>query len=352
MLSSISKLFVISVCLENSVSFTQHATLNRRQSGTTSSLFTHSSESAEDDCDAGMQQRRDFLSNAAKATALFPFTFVNLASADDEVASSPLGPICIIGANGKTGSECVGACISRGIDVVATSRGGEYTGAYQSKGPKNAVCDVTVPSTVEAAVKGSRAVIFAASASKAGGTPAAVDNVGLVNVAKACIDYKIPQLVIVSSGSVTKPDSPVYKFLNIFGKIMDEKIKGEDAVRDLYKGISASTSTYTVIRPGGLTEETAKGVGALELNQGDTKSGRIARADVANLCIESTLFPKLTAAKTFECYEAETGKPLQSVGISNILKQTNKSSEKVFVSGKERRGATFEEIFNGLEADA
>ena len=53
-----------------------------------------------------------------------------------------------------------------------------------------------------------------------------VDNDGLVNVAKACLEYKVPSLVIVSSGGVSKPDSPVYKFLNIFGKIMEEKIKG------------------------------------------------------------------------------------------------------------------------------
>ena len=261
------------------------------------------------------------------------------------------GPICVIGANGKTGSECIGACISRGIGVVATSRGGTYTGAYASKKVAEAVCDVTIPETITSAVKGSRAVIFAASASKAGGTPAVVDNEGLVNVARACIESKIPSLVIVSSGGVSKPDSPVYKFLNIFGNIMEEKIKGEDAVRGLYKGVDNSASTYTIIRPGGLTEEEARGVGALELNQGDTKSGRIARADVAALCVEATLFPKQAGGTTFECYDADTAKPLQTVGLSNIMKQKNKAGDGIFVSGKERRGSTFAAIFTGLEKD-
>jgi len=268
-------------------------------------------------------------------------------------ADGKQGPITVIGANGKTGSECVGACLSRGIDVVATSRGGVYTGSYAaSQSVRSSVCDVTMPDTVASAVRGSRAVIFAASASKAGGTPAMVDNVGLVNVAKACIEYKVPSLVIVSSGGVSRPDSPVYKFLNVFGKIMEEKIKGEDEVRGLYgaAGIDASTCTYTVIRPGGLTEEKARGVEYLELNQGDTKSGRIARADVAALCVQATMFPNLTGGTTFECYDADTAKPLQTVGLSNILKQTNKADDgDVFVSGKERRGKTFEEIFTGLE---
>jgi Nucleoside-diphosphate-sugar epimerases len=281
-------------------------------------------------------------------------------------------PICIIGANGKTGSECVGACLARGIPVVATTRGGVYTGNYANTSSElligNAICDVTLPNTITDAIKGSRAVIFAASASKAGGTPAAVDNLGLVNVAKACIDQKIPHLVIVSSGAVTKPESPVYKFLNLFGNIMEEKIKGEDRVRNMYqKELSQGTSTtgigtttYTILRPGGLTEESVRGVQALELNQGDTKSGRISRADVAALCVEVTKYPAITGGTTFECYDADTGKPLQTVGISNLFKQKNNmnpgqkgasSNVDVYMSGYEQRGSTWEELFTGLSKD-
>lgn len=89
----------------------------------------------------------------------------------------------------------------------------------------------------------------------------------------------------------------------------------------------------------------------MELNQGDSKSGRIARADVASLCIEASIFPQLAGRTTFECYDADTGKPLATVGISNIMKAKNKGSDDVFVSGKERRGDTWERIFTGLERD-
>lgn len=209
---------------------------------------------------------------------------------------------------------------------------------------------MTDPTTITSAIEGSRAVIFAASASKQGGTPSAVDNAGLVSVAKACIAAgQVSHLVIVSSGSVTKPDSPVYKFLNLFGNIMEEKIKGEDAVRALYKG--DDKNFFTVVRPGGLTDEPGRGVVALELNQGDTKSGRISRADVAALCVESTFHLKYTGDSTFECYDTDTGKPLQSVGFSNILKAKTDES-KVFVTGRECRGDSWENIFSGLEKDA
>jgi hypothetical protein len=65
--------------------------------------------------------------------------------------------------------------------------------------------------------------------------------------------------------------------------------------------------------------------------------------------VESTFFPELTGGTTFECYDADTGKPLESVGISNILKKKNDPAE--FVTGKERRGQIYQDLFRGLEKD-
>jgi hypothetical protein len=180
----------------------------------------------------------------------------------------------------------------------------------------------------------------------------------LKNVALACIANKIPHLVIVSSGGVSKPDSPVYKFLNIFGGIMEEKIKGEDTIREMYANLnndkddnSKSSLTYTIIRPGGLTEDPIRGVSEIELNQGDMKSGRISRYDVAKLCVEVSFYPELTGSTTFECYDGDTRKGLGSVGMSNILKRnSDPSSEQV--TGKERVGNSYKALFSGLEKDA
>ena len=70
---------------------------------------------------------------------------------------------------------------------------------------------------------------------------------------------------------------------------------------------------------------------------------------MAELCIESISYPELTGGTTFECYDADTGAPLATVGLSNIAKK--KTDGEVFVSGKERRGATYKELFTGLEKD-
>jgi hypothetical protein len=266
------------------------------------------------------------------------------------------GPVAVvIGANGRTGHECVKALRARGISCRACTRQGEYRDGSDLEGIESCKCDVTDVSAIEKAVNGASSVIFAASASKGGGTPAVVDNEGLVAVAKACISANVGQLVIVSSGAVTKPSSPVYLFLNAFGSIMSEKIHGEDAVRALYAdGTPAHERglSYTVVRPGGLTEEPSlDSVEGLELNQGDTKSGRISRADVANICVEALAYPELTGGTTLECYNADTGAPLGSVGMSNIFKQKTDSKDGGFVSGRECRGGTWKELFGGLEKD-
>lgn len=292
--------------------------------------------------------RGSFTQSLFRACGIFAGIVPTLSLSKEAACASDVRPFCVIGANGKTGTKCVQELVNRGIPVRATSRSGFYNGgADNNLQLSQMVCDVTKLSTIESSIEGARAVIFAASASKAGGTPAQVDNTGLVNVAKACIQFKIPHLVVVSSGSVTKPESPVFKFLNLFGKIMEEKIKGEDEVRRLYARVEGST--YTIIRPGGLTEDQGRGVSALELNQGDTKSGRISRFDVAALCIEATLYPHLTGGTTFECYDADTGKSLNAVGMNNILR--GKSDPNEFRTGNERSGETFEAIFTGLKKD-
>lgn len=292
--------------------------------------------------------RRSFSESLSRACGVIAGIVPVALLSEGTAIAADVRPFCVIGANGKTGTKCVQELVEMGIPVRATSRSGVYNGGIDGN-PNlvTSVCDVTKVDTIRSSVEGARAVVFAASASKAGGTPAQVDNDGLVNVAKACIEAKIPHLVVVSSGSVTKPESPVFKFLNLFGKIMEEKIKGEDEVRRLYTGVEGAT--YTIIRPGGLTEDPGRGVSALELNQGDTKSGRISRFDVAALCIEATFYPQLTGGATFECYDADTGKSLNIVGASNILKQ--KSDPKDFRTGFERNGESYEALFTGLTKD-
>ena len=269
--------------------------------------------------------------------------------------------VLVLGANGQTGRECVAFALASGRPCVATSRSGAFYYAndistdVQGINDKlfTAELDVTRPEMMQYVISNTPnlgAVIFAASASTKGGDAFAVDRNGVISAAQACIAAKVPRLVVVSSGTVTRPDSAVYKLLNTVGKgIMEAKIQGEDEVRALYSdpSVRAQNLGYTVVRPGGLTTGESLGPAALELNQGDSKSGRLSRADVAAICIHALDSPA-TWDTTFECYEVLTAKPIESVGFSNILKLKGESA---FVSGRERRGSTWAGLFDGLDVD-
>ena len=100
-----------------------------------------------------------------------------------------------VGAGGGTGKECVEYLISSGLPVKTlvrakvTSKGEEVV--FEGKDLLEVVADVTSKTSMMESIAGSRAVIFAASASKKGGDPQSVDYQGLLNVADACIANKV-----------------------------------------------------------------------------------------------------------------------------------------------------------------
>ena len=98
--------------------------------------------------------------------------------------------------------------------------------------------------------------------------------------------------VLVSSCAVTKPDHP----LNKFGQVLTWKLKGEDVLR-------ASGLAYTIVRPGGLTNEPG-GQSALVIDQGDRLNGMISRADVAEVCVQALQQPNARNT-TFEVVQAQ-----------------------------------------------
>lgn len=111
-----------------------------------------------------------------------------------------------------------------------------------------------------------------------------------------------PQVVLCSSAGVTRTtwskekqkllegaaDIPIVR-LNPFG-ILDSKRQGEDALR-------GTGALYAVVRPCGLNDKWPRGRPVLA--QGDVAVGRICRADVASLLIDTVLQPD-AVGKTFE----------------------------------------------------
>jgi hypothetical protein len=119
----------------------------------------------------------------------------------------------------------------------------------------------------------------------------------------------------------------------MFGSIMDYKLQGEHAVEQAYKG--SNGLSYAIIRPGGLLDGTPVGASKVELNQGDTISGEINRADVAQCAIAAALSTRLPEKAVFEVYEAGKSGPLQGDFSRH--------------SGYERVGSSYDEMFQGLK---
>ena len=126
---------------------------------------------------------------------------------------------------------------------------------------------------------------------------------------------------------------------------MRNKILGEDAVRALY--FDRDGQYYTVVRPGGLSEDPGE-VERVRAQPGRRGGGRVSRDDVAAICVES-ITREDTKNATFECYDADTAKPLGEVGFSNLIKYRRRRRP---AHRSRRRGQTWDDIFTGLTPDA
>jgi uncharacterized protein YbjT (DUF2867 family) len=247
----------------------------------------------------------------------------------------------VLGSGGKTGKLVVQYLAQKGVSVRPTYRGNsenQFKDFPTVEAPMQA--DVTNIATLEPVLRGAKSVIFAASASKKGGSAEQVDYLGVANVAKECVRLKVPRLVVISSGAITRPNSLGFKFTNIFGRIMEFKLLGEQALKEAYATADSSVS-YAIIRPGGLLDGKAVGAGRIELNQGDTISGEVNRADVAECAAEAAVSKSLPKAVTFEIYESGKSGPLE-----DKFKK---------VSGYERNGValgadSYDKLFEGLKS--
>jgi NAD(P)H-binding len=266
-------------------------------------------------------------------------TSANIAPAFADSANS--GPVTVLGSNGKTGKMIVQYLSSKGVAVRPTSyresSKNPFEGLAGVEAP--AIGDVTKIETLEPVIKGSKAVIFAASASNKGGKADKVDYEGVINVANECVRLKVPRLVVISSGAVTRPDSLGFKITNLFGGIMEYKLKGELGLKAAYANADPSVS-YVIIRPGGLLDSVAVGPGHVELNQGDSISGEVNREDVAQAAGAAAISTTMPKAVTFEMNEAGRSAPLEGKFAK--------------VSGYERNGeklgADYNTLFEGLKS--
>lgn len=250
-------------------------------------------------------------------------------------------PIVVLGSNGKTGKQIVSLLAKSGVAVRPTLRDAvKGASLFKDLGDSAlpvVAADVTKADTLDPAIRDASAVIFAASASSKGGNAQQVDYLGVKTVAEECIKMKVPRLVVISSGAITRPDSLGFKITNLFGNIMNYKLDGENALKATYAQFGDASLSYAIIRPGGLLDNNAVGPSKIELNQGDTISGEVNRADVAECAAAAATSTKLPPNVIFEVYEQGKSGPLEGRFATK--------------SGYEQNGkSSYDELFQGLKS--
>ena len=204
------------------------------------------------------------------------------------------GIVLVVGATGGVGQHVTRKLLERGDPVCLLVRNPVRIRTLFGDVPCVFVGDTRQPESLTPAFQNVRAVICATGTTTPVGSnsPEHVDYEGVRNLVEAACPASVEHFVLVSSCAVTKPDHP----LNNFGQVLTWKLKGEDALR-------ASGLTYTVVRPGGLTNEPG-GQAALTFAQGDRISGMVSRADVADVCIQALQQPNARNV-TFEVVQAQ-----------------------------------------------
>lgn len=236
-----------------------------------------------------VSSRRRILQNALLSIA------VGRSLLESREAISAVSPVTVIGASGYTGGDCVRELVAKKLPVRAVSRTAIPLDKLPSSLVKAIAADVTIPSSLPPAVRGASSVIFLASARKRysskGSDSASIDSfedvehLGLINVAKECIAARVPRLVVVSSACAKCKDGKTDKATGMMCDQCHSKRAGEDAVRELYAQASIPGVGYTIVRPGLLNTGEKRGVGEIEINQGESKTGVISRLDLADLLI-------------------------------------------------------------------
>jgi nucleoside-diphosphate-sugar epimerase len=201
--------------------------------------------------------------------------------------------VVIVGGHGKIGMRLAKILADRGDSPRGIIRKTEQADDLEAIGAEPIVLDIENVE-IDDAVSGADAVVFAAGAGPGSG-PArkrTVDYAGAVNLADAAQTHGVRRYLIVSAIGANHP----------------ERWSGEmkpyyEAKAEADKYVEESGLDYTIVRPGGLTDD--PGTGKVDLGDGPGGAGSVTRDDVA-LVLAEALTADNTIGKAFDLLNGET----------------------------------------------
>jgi nucleoside-diphosphate-sugar epimerase len=179
--------------------------------------------------------------------------------------------VALAGGHGKIALRLTRRLADRGETVVSLIRNPDQADDIRAAGGRPVVCDLEQASDAEIAdaIAGSDAAVFAAGAGPGSGSARKVtmDRDGAIKLLAASRQAGVPRLVIVSSVGAENPPADD----DTFSVYLRAKAEADQAVQ-------ASDRDWTVVRPGGLTDD--PGSGRVRIDE-DALRGRVSRDDVA-----------------------------------------------------------------------
>lgn len=208
--------------------------------------------------------------------------------------------VLVAGASGRTGRELLNLLRTTELSVRAMTRDPEKVGRLARLGADEVIVgDLLHLADANRAVAGVDAVLCAVGTKPGLGalTGEFVDGQGVINLVDAARGPGVERFVFESSLGVgdAKAGLPLPARL-LVGPILRAKGEAEEHLRE-------SGLTYTILRPGMLTDDPPTGEVVVG-EGGDSVSGRIPRADVARLMIAAPFTPD-AGNRTFEIASRE-----------------------------------------------
>jgi nucleoside-diphosphate-sugar epimerase len=204
--------------------------------------------------------------------------------------------VAIAGGHGKIARLLGKRLADEDHDVRGLIRNPDHEDDLHAIGVEPVLCDLEQadPHEVVEAVGGADAVIFAAGAGPGSGAERkrTMDLGGAVKLIEAAKADGIRRYLMV--GSIGAGDPPPPGEGDVFGEYLRAKAAADQA-------LEASGLEYTIVRPGGLTDEEPTGRVLLGT---DLDRGQIPRADVAAI-LHACLFLPHTIGWTFEAIGGE-----------------------------------------------
>jgi nucleoside-diphosphate-sugar epimerase len=181
--------------------------------------------------------------------------------------------VAIAGAHGKIGLRLARLLAADGNEVIGLIRNPDHASEVGQTGAVAVLCDLEAADTAEiaTAIESAHAVVFAAGAGPGSGAERklTVDRDGAIKLLRAATAVGASRYVMISGAGVENPphgDEVIEVYLRA-------KAQADAAV-------AASDREWTIIRPGGLTDDA--GSGSVRIDA-EPFSGSVPRDDVASV---------------------------------------------------------------------